>query len=117
MYEKALKLAQESKNFIDEASDLSKISSIINGAPISLGAIKRFDAELRNKYPEINIINNLANSIRWRNVNPMVSGYGVSSQEIESMKFDRFCILARILKSAGEIDNYIDFFDNYYIDN
>lgn len=115
--QKAFKLVKESKDFLDEANDLIKISCILNGIPISVDKIRQYDDELRNKYPEINVINSLAESVRWKSVNPLLCRYRVSVREIENIKFDKFCILARVLKNAGEIGNYIDFFDKQYIEN
>jgi hypothetical protein len=78
--------------------------------------LKEIDNEMKKKYPEIQIMQNLADNIKWKKVLGGNLNYQPNLPEIEQLKFDLYCILARVLKSAGEIAELSDFFDKAYIE-
>lgn len=111
----AVELLQNSKELIDIANDVQKINRVLNcPALISLQDMRNLDREIKDKYPEIQIFNNIADSVKWKESSNVYYQQN-TIQEIEELKFDRFYLYALALKKSGEIAEYMDFFDKNYI--
>jgi hypothetical protein len=125
LYNKAFKLLTEGGRFMGECYDLFLLSIVlINPSAyitqtmfgIDTEQLKEIDNEMRRKYPEIQVMQNLADKIKWKKGLVGNSNYQSNLPEVEQLKFDFYCILARVLKSAGEIAELSDFFDKAYIE-
>lgn len=107
----AVELLQNSKDLADIANDVQKINRVLNYSTlISLQDMRNLNSEINEKYPEIGVFKNIADSVNWA-----VSSNGYCQQntviEVEELKFDRFYLYALALKKSGKIAKYIDFFD------
>jgi hypothetical protein len=125
LYNKAFKLLTEGGRFMSECYDLFLLSIVlINPSAyitqtmfgIDTEQLKEIDNEMRRKYPEIQIMRNLVNKLKWKTGLNGNSTYQPALPEVEQLKFDYYCILARVLKSAGEIAELSEFFDKAYIE-
>lgn len=114
--EKAVYLICNDKDLADIAQDTQRINEVLNQpAYFSNQYMQSLDNELKAKYPDIQVFQNIADSIRWKN--PI----GFSNQqrfvyEIETLKFDLFYLYALALVRTKEISGYMEFFDKDYIE-
>jgi hypothetical protein len=125
LYNKAFKLLTEGGRFMGECYDLFLLSNVLIDPSayisqtmfgIDTEQLKEIDNQMKKKYPEIQIMQNLADKIKWKPALNVNLTYKPTLPEVEQLKFDFYCILARVLKSAGEIAELADFFDKAYIE-
>lgn len=113
--EKAYKLLESTKDLKDTKEDIEKIDHILfdfnRGAALNYDYLQHYDQELNRKYEEITIINSLANSLKWKKDSDYVYDKINCPRVIRDLDNCRYCILAHVLKKAGEIKEYIEFFD------
>lgn len=115
---KARQLLANSEQFIDEANDIKIIEDAINSfsnKQLATQWLVNLDQQMRKKYIEINTISALAKNIQWIMPPTKVRMYQPQILEIERLKEDGFCILARVLKTAKEIGNFFEVFDKKHI--
>jgi hypothetical protein len=119
---KARELLTEDVKFADELQDVATIDNILDNQ-VLYSSKREYLIKLNNslcaKYPEINIIDNLSKKISWKIPDNKLSYHKAimsESAEISNLRMDRYCILARVLKSAGKIVELVDFFDKAYIE-
>lgn len=115
----AYDLLKNCKDLAEAKKDVVQIDMIISNnlnmwEKLSL---QQYDKQLRQKYIEINELQILADATKW--LVPCIGNqtYQPNIIEIERLKFDKFGIMARILKSSGKIVNLSDFFDRQYIES
>lgn len=94
----ALKIAYEAHELSDVLNDLNRINATLSSVPSveNLVKAKMFDDELRSKYPTIDKMIALANSL---SVYPVVNSQRVSNDlpEYANLKQDYFGILCDVL--------------------
>lgn len=116
---KAYDLLKNCKDLAEAKNDVDQIDMIISNNFNMWGklSLQQYDKQLRQKYIEINELQILADAAKW--LVPCVGNQTYQSIiiEIERLKFDKFGIMARILKTSGEIVNLFDFFDRQYIES
>lgn len=113
----AVELLQNSKDLVGIANDVQKINCVLNcPALFSPHDMRNLDSEIKKKYPEIQAFKILADNVNWI-VSSNVYYQQNTTQEAESLKFDRFYLYALALKKSGEIAEYMDFFDKKRIDH
>ncbi len=114
--EKAEFLICKSIDLADIAQDTQRINRVLNHPEyFSSQYMQSLDNEIRAKYPDIQVFQNIADSIKWK------VSIGNSNQqhlvyEIETLKFDLYYLYAIALVRAREISEYMDFFDKEYIE-
>lgn len=116
---KAYDLLKDYKGLFEAKNDVTQIDMIINNNYNMWDklSLQQYDNQLRQKYIEINELQILADAVKWIVPNSSNQFYQPSFIEIERLKFDKFGILAYILKASGEIVSYADFFDKQYIES
>ncbi len=116
---KAYDLIKDCKDLVEAKNDIAQIDNIINCNYNLLDklSLQQFDEQLRQKYDEIGELQILADAVKWIVPRSGNQTYQPSIIEIERLKFDKFGIMARILKASGEIVKLADFFDKQYIAN
>lgn len=113
----AVELLQNSKDLVGIANDVQKINCVLNcPALFSPHDMRNLDSEIKKKYPEIQAFKILADNVNWI-VSSNVYYQQNTTQEAESLKFDRFYLYALALKKSGEIAEYMDFFDKKRIEH
>lgn len=117
LYEKAIELLDKTNDLADIAKDVKRIKNVVEFCtPYTLQQMTALDKEIKDKYPEIKVFQNLADSIKWKQ--PSIIGNSKATiEEVERLKFDCYYLLALALKRSGEIVELSEFFDEAYFYN